>query len=71
MRRADILNIKEKFIPQSLTWPDFLGNQPAKLQHWSYKYIPEHHTNFTYYNIISLFKKKHLTIVRIEILVAY
>lgn len=27
MRCADILNIIEKFIPQSLTWPDFLGNQ--------------------------------------------
>lgn len=45
MRCADILNIIEKFIPQSLTWPDFLGNQPAKSQYLSDKYIPEHSIN--------------------------
>ena len=61
---ADILNIIEKFIPQSLTWPDFLGNQPAKLQHWSDKYIPGHPINYN-------FKKKNLTIIRIEILKEY
>lgn len=45
MRCADIVNIIEKFIPQSLTWPDFLGNQPAKSQYLSDKYIPEHSIN--------------------------
>ena len=35
MSGADILNTIEEFIPQSLTWPDFLGNQPARLQNWS------------------------------------
>lgn len=28
---ADVLNILKILIPQSLTWPDFLGSQPAKL----------------------------------------
>lgn len=32
---ADILiqNIFKIIIPQSLTWPDFLGSQPEKLEH--------------------------------------